>query len=223
MDGKAHTNRGGWKQDPDRVRGNILAVARTEFAANGLSGARIDEIAAKTSTSKRMIYYYFGDKESLYRRALEAAYEEVRSGEQALELDHLEPVEALEQLAAFTFEHHAKHPDFIRIVMIENIHDGAFMRKSDKIQQLNAGAIQKLESICLRGRKLGLFRNDVNALELHWHISAMSFFNVSNRATFSHIFGSSLFGVQGQESIKRHMIEMVVTLALKPIHASNAR
>ena len=218
MDGKAHLNRGGWKQDPDRVRSDILAVARTEFAANGLSGARIDEIAAKTSTSKRMIYYYFGDKESLYRRALEAAYEEVRSGEQALELDHLEPVEALKQLVAFTFEHHSKHPDFIRMVMIENIHNGAFMSKSDQIQRLNAGAIQKLELICRRGRDAGLFRDDISALELHWHISATSFFNVSNRATFSQIFGPSLFEAEGQDSIKRHMIEMVLTLALKPAH-----
>jgi AcrR family transcriptional regulator len=216
MDGKAQNNRGGWKQDPDRVRSEILTVARIEFAANGLSGARIDEIAAKTSTSKRMIYYYFGDKESLYRHALEAAYEEVRSGEQALELDHLEPVEALEQLAAFTFEHHRKHPDFIRMVMIENIHDGAFMRKSDQIQRVNAGAIQKLENICRRGREAGLFRADISALELHWHISALSFFNVSNRATFSGIFGPSLFGAEGQRSIKRHMIEMIMAVARKP-------
>jgi AcrR family transcriptional regulator len=215
MDDRSHTNRGGWKQDPERVRSDILAVARTEFAANGLSGARIDEIAAKTSTSKRMIYYYFGDKENLYRRALEAAYEEVRSGEQALELDHLEPIEALRQLAAFTFEHHRKHPDFIRLVMIENIHNGAFMSKSEQIQKLNAGAIQKLETICQRGREAGLFRADVSALELHWHISALSFFNVSNRATFSHIFGPSLFEVSGQETLKTHMIEMVLAMTRK--------
>ena len=215
MDEKTQTNRGGWKQDPDKVRGNILAVARTEFAASGLSGARIDEIAAKTNTSKRMIYYYFGDKENLYRRALEEAYEEVRSGEQALELDHLEPVEALKQLAAFTFDHHRKHPDFIRLVMIENIHNGSFMNKSEHIRKLNAGAIRKLEAICQRGREAGLFRPDVSALELHWHISALSFFNVSNRATFSHIFGQTLFEMAGQNTLKRHMIEMILAITAR--------
>src|SRR4026207_2338574 len=87
--------RGGWKQDPAGVQRNILAVAMTEFAANGLSGARIDEIAAKTHTSKRMIYYYLGDKEGLYGRVLEEAYRQVRAGEQELELDHLSPLEAL--------------------------------------------------------------------------------------------------------------------------------
>ena len=158
MDDRPANARSGWKQDPAGVRKNILAVAMAEFAANGLSGARIDEIAAKTSTSKRMIYYYFGDKEGLYGRALEEAYREVRAGEQELELDHLTPVEALKRLAEFTFDHHSRHPEFIRMVMIENIHRGQYMEKSELIRLLNAGAIQKLEAICRRGRDAGLFR-----------------------------------------------------------------
>jgi AcrR family transcriptional regulator len=216
MDDKAASGRSGWKQDPAGVRRNILAVAMAEFAANGLSGARIDEIAAKTNTSKRMIYYYFGDKEGLYGHVLEEAYRQVRTGEQELELDHLAPVEALKLLAEFTFDHHSRHPDFIRIVMIENIHHGAYLEQSELIRLLNAGAIQKLEAICRRGREAGLFRDDVTPLELHWHISAMSFFNVSNRATFSRIFGTDLFGAEGQEALKKHMVEMVISLALRP-------
>jgi len=210
---KARTS---WKQDPAGVQKNILSVALEEFAANGLSGARMDEIAAKTATSKRMIYYYFGDKEGLYRHALEEAYREVRSGEQELELDHLPPLDALKVLAEFTFDHHSRHPDFIRMVMIENIHHGAYLEKSELIQLLNAGAIQKLEAICRRGREAGLFRDDLNPLELHWHISAISFFNVSNRATFSRIFGNELFDVKGQTALKKHLVEMIVGLALRP-------
>ncbi len=209
-------SRSGWKQDPEGVRKNILAVAMEEFAANGLSGARIDEIAAKTQTSKRMIYYYFGDKEGLYGRVLEEAYRQVRAGEQELELEHLPPLEALQKLAEFTFDHHSRHPEFIRIVMIENIHHGQYLERSELIRLLNAGAIQKLEEICRRGRDAGLFRDDVTPLELHWHISALSFFNVSNRATFSHIFGNSLFGPGAQGVLKRHLVEMIVGLVLKP-------
>jgi AcrR family transcriptional regulator len=216
MDDRPANGRSGWKQDPAGVRKNILAVAMAEFAANGLSGARIDEIAAKTSTSKRMIYYYFGDKEGLYGRVLEEAYRQVRAGEQELELDHLPPVEALKVLAEFTFDHHRRHPDFIRIVMIENIHHGAYLEQSELIRLLNAGAIQKLEAICRRGREAALFRDDVTPLELHWHISAISFFNVSNRATFSRIFGNALFAADGQQALRRHLVEMVVGLALKP-------
>jgi AcrR family transcriptional regulator len=220
---KPGNNRSGWKQDPEGVRKNILTVAMEEFAANGLSGARIDEIAAKTNTSKRMIYYYFGDKEGLYRRVLEEAYREVRAGEQDLELDHLPPLEALKLLAEFTFEHHSRHPDFIRIVMIENIHHGTYLERSELIRLLNAGAIQKLEAICRRGRDAGLFREDVSPIELHWHISAMSFFNVSNRATFSRIFGDALFTPTGQQALRRHLVEMVAGLALKPEQRSRRK
>ena len=217
MDDRPARLRNGWKQDPAGVQKNILDVAMAEFAANGLSGARIDEIAAKTNTSKRMIYYYFGDKKGLYGRVLEQAYHEVRAGEQELELDHLPPVEALKLLAEFTFDHHSRHPDFIRMVMIENIHHGAYLEQSEQIRLLNATAIEKLEAICRRGRKAGLFRDGVKPDELHWVISALSFFNVSNRATFSKIFGSRLFSAKGQDTLKKHLVEMVTGLALKPV------
>ncbi len=213
MRGRPVSNRSGWKQDPEGVRSNILAVAMAEFAANGLSGARIDEIAAKTNTSKRMIYYYFGDKEGLYGKALEEAYREVRAGEEELRLDHLPPLDALRALAAFTFDHHSRHPDFIRMVMIENIHHGEYLGKSEAIRLLNAGAIRKLEDICQRGRADGAIREDITALELHWQISALSFFNVSNRATFSQIFGQELFKPAAQEALKRNVMDSVVALA----------
>ncbi|BBI54709.1 hypothetical protein HORIV_71300 [Vreelandella olivaria] len=103
-------------------------MATREFSEKGLSGARIDEIAEKTRASKRMIYYYFNDKETLYLHTLEAAYQKVRLQEAELDLDHLAPLEALSRLVRFTFCHHAKNPDFIRLVMIENIHHGRFWR-----------------------------------------------------------------------------------------------
>lgn len=206
--------RGGWKQDPAGVQANIIAVALEEFARNGLSGSRMDEIAAKTRTSKRMIYYYFGDKDGLYRRVLEEAYRKVRDGEQRLDLDDLPPVEALSRLVEFTFDHHSRNPDFIRMVMIENIHRGAYMERSDAIRAVNAGAIKKLEDICRRGREAGLFRA-VEPVEIHWHISALSFFNVSNRATFAGIFGDELFTSHGQETLKRHVVEMVLRYVIK--------
>lgn len=213
---EAEKGRGGWKQDPAGVQSNILAVAMAEFADNGLSGARIDEIAAKTRTSKRMIYYYFGDKDGLYRRVLEEAYRKVREGERNLDLEHLPPVAALTRLVEFTFDHHSRNPDFIRLVMIENIHHGAYLEQSELIGGLNAGAIEKLEAICRRGRVAGLFRDDIEPLELHWQISALSFFNVSNRATFSRIFGDALYRPKGQQILRRHVVDMVLRFVLRP-------
>jgi len=208
--------RAGWKQDPEAVRSDILKVALTEFATHGLSGARIDEIAAKTKTSKRMIYYYFGDKNGLYQQVLEEAYRSIRAGEEALELDHLAPVAALRRLVEFTFDHHWQHPDVIRLVAIENIHHGRYLAGSTIIRDVNIAAIDKLETIYRRGLADGLFRDGITPLELHWHISALSFFNVSNRYTFSLIFGDGLLTPSGQHELRGHVVDMVLRFVLRP-------
>lgn len=206
------------KRDPEGVRRDILSVAMEEFSQNGLSGARIDEIAARTRTSKRMIYYYFGDKEGLYQRVLEEAYGKVRGGESGLDLDGLEPVEALAKLCRFTFDHHRRNPAFIRMVMIENIHHGRHMQLSQSIRGVNRPAIEALEKVLQRGQESGVFRAGLNPLELHWQISALSFFNVSNAATFSFIFGDGLFTADGQEQLSRHVADMVLSYVLQPGH-----
>ncbi len=212
-------NRSRWKQNPDAVRRDILRVATQEFAAHGLSGTRMANIAAKTKTSKRMIYYYFGDKEGLYGQVLEALYAAVRQGEDQLDLAMLPPVEALQKLVVFTFDHHCQHPDFVRLVMIENIHHAKYLRTSEIIRQLNKSAIEKVQDICRRGQQDGVFRDDVDALKLHWHISSMAFFNVSNRPTFSEVFGDRLWISEEQENLRALVVDAVVGSVLK----SNAK
>ncbi|WP_199227015.1 TetR family transcriptional regulator [Aminobacter sp. AP02] len=197
-------------QDPEGTRQNILEIASEEFALNGLSGARIDEIAARTRSSKRMIYYYFGDKEGLYLSALENAYRLVREGEAKLDIEGLSPVEALSRLVEFTFDHHHQHEEFIRMVMIENIHHGQFLERSEAIRELNVTAIDHIARIYARGVSEGLFREGIDPVELHWQVSALCFFNVSNRATFSKIFGRD-FGTEEQlDRLRRNSVDMVV-------------
>lgn len=203
-----------WKQDPDAVKADILRVATAEFADRGLSGARIDEIAAKTSVSKRMIYYYFKDKEGLYRAVLEGIYARLRANENALDLEGLGPVAALEELTKATFDSHRALPDFIRLVMIENIHHATYMKQSSIIPRLNSKIIQTLTALCTRGRAAGLFRSDVDPVELHWMISAMSFYNVSNRDTFSHSFGSELQSEEGQARLKSRVVDAVLSMTV---------
>ena len=204
-----------WKQDPEGVRANILAVALAEFAEHGLSGARMDEIAAKTRTSKRMIYYYFGDKDGLYRNVLEHAYRHIRHGEKELRQDDLAPADALRQLAEFTFEHHSRNPDFIRLVMIENIHHGNYLKNSELIRSLNETAISRVEAIYNKGVAEGAFRKGIAPVAIHWQISALSFFNVSNRVTFSHLFGEELFDEEGQSLLRRQVADSVVRFVSK--------
>ena len=204
------------RQDPDGTRQNIIEIASEEFALNGLSGARIDEIAARTRTSKRMIYYYFGDKEGLYLTALENAYRMVREGEGKLDVDGLLPLDALRRLVEFTFDHHHKHEPFIRMVMIENIHHGEYLERSKTISGLNVTAIDTIEKVYARGVEEGLFRPSLDPLELHWQISALCFFNVSNRATFSKIFGQDVGTPKAQKALRRAVVDMVLRYVVRP-------
>ena len=133
--------------DPERTMADILAVAITEFADKGLAGARIDAIAAATRTSKRMIYYYFGSKDGLYVAVLEEVYRRMRSIEGELHLDDLPPEDALRKLVGFTFDYQLDNPDFIRLVMNENIHRGEFLAQSTMIQKLNVPAINAVREV----------------------------------------------------------------------------
>src|SRR5688572_12104495 len=197
-------------QDPEGTRRNILEVASKEFALNGLSGARIDEIAARTRSSKRMIYYYFGDKEGLYLHALENAYQLVRDGEAKLDTDGLPPLDSLRKLVEFTFEHHRQHEEFIRMVMIENIHHGQYLERSEVIRDVNKTAIDHIARIYHRGVAEGTFRPGIDPVDLHWQVSALCFFNVSNRATFSKIFDRDLDSEETQARLRRNAVDMIL-------------
>lgn len=173
---------------PEATMADILAVATAEFAAKGLSGARIDEIAQATRTSKRMIYYYFGSKEGLYVKVLEEAYSRIRRIEAELHLDDLEPEEAIRRLVHFTMDYQWANQDFIRLVMNENIHRGSFLSHSKAIRQLNVPAIDGVRSVYQRGVAAGVFRPGLDPVDLHMSISALSIFNVANQYTFALIF-----------------------------------
>ncbi|WP_455273562.1 TetR/AcrR family transcriptional regulator [Rhizobium herbae] len=180
------------KNDPEKTKEDILNVATKEFAALGLAGGRVDAIAERTRTSKRMIYYYFGSKEDLYLAVLEKAYRKIRSLEADLELSSMAPVSALRILVAGTFDHDENNPDFVRLVSIENIHQAAHMKRSREIKDLNVSIVRTLEEILARGKKDGSFKRDVDPIDLHMLISAFCFFRVSNRHTFGTIFRRDL-------------------------------
>ena len=173
------------QRDAERTRNEILDVATREFAEHGYSGARVDEIAERTRTTKRMIYYYFGGKEQLYIAVLERAYaRDPAAPSSEVDVEHLEPVAAIRRLAELTFDHHEAHPDFIRLVSIENIHRAEHMARSQAIAELGTPAIDLIERILERGRAEGIFRRDVDAIDVHMMISAFCVFRVANRHTF---------------------------------------
>ena len=196
--------------DPEGTKRNIIEIATEEFADKGFSGARVDIIAARTKTSKRMIYYYFGGKEGLYVAVLEAAYRSIRVVEAALDLQHQGPEDALQTLIAFTFDYQNAHPEFVRLVMNENILQGAHLSHSKVIQGLNVTAIDAIRDLLARGQRDGVFRRDVDPVDLHMSISALCFFNVANRATFSTIFKRDMASPKALNERREQVVDTIL-------------
>lgn len=180
------------KNDAGATRENILKIAAEEFSAAGFSGARVDEIAERTKTSKRMIYYYFGSKDGLYLAVLEQAYARIRGLESTLQLENLPPTQAMRRLIESTFDHDDQNPDFVRLVSIENIHRAAHMKQSAVLSRMNVGVIDIIAEILRRGYADRSFSRAVDPVDLHMMISAQCFFRVSNQYTFGAIFGRDL-------------------------------
>ena len=199
----------GRTNDPARTMAEILTVATHEFADKGLTGARIDMIAAATRTSKRMIYYYFGSKDGLYLAVLEEAYRRMREIEANLHLDDLQPMAALRKLVEFTYDHHRDNEDFIRLVMNENIQRGDYLRQSKTIQSLNSNAIQSVQAVYARGLAQGVFRAGLDPVDIHSAISAFTFFNVSNRHTFGLIFQDKASQDKAETLKRDQVVELI--------------
>jgi AcrR family transcriptional regulator len=197
-------------RDPERTRSDLLEVATAAFAESGYSGTRVDDIAERTRTTKRMIYYYFGSKEGLYLAVLERAYRGIRETEQGLHVGELAPIEALRRIAELTYDHHLAHSEFIRLVSIENIHRGEFIQRLESLRTLNRPALGLLEGILERGRADRTLRGDVDALDVHLLISSYCFFQVSNQYTFGYLFDRDLLDPARRDHLRTMIGDVVV-------------
>ncbi len=196
--------------DPEGTKRNIVEAATHEFARKGYGGARVDAIADRTRTSTRMIYYYFGDKEGLYLAVLEAVYGAIRRSEATLDLEHQPPANALARLVGFTFDYYNDHPEFVRLVMNENIMDGVHLKRSRTIRKLNVPVIDAVRRIVARGQRQGVFRQDIDPIELHMSISALGIFDVANRATFSTIFKRDMASARARAERRQQIVDIIL-------------
>ena len=198
------------RPDPERARAGIRAAARVEFARRGLGGARVDQITARAGSNKRMIYYYFGNKEALFLAALESAYEDIRRAEQSLKLTDLDPAEGMRRLVRFTWEYHLAHPEFITLLNSENLHRARHLKKSKEIRALHSPLVATLEGLLERGQRAGVFRGGVDPVQLYISIAALGYFYLSNNHTLTTIFGRDLMRPQALKQRLAHMTELVL-------------
>ncbi|SDB81035.1 DNA-binding transcriptional regulator, AcrR family [Raineyella antarctica] len=198
-------------RDAVRTRAEILQVATAEFARSGLSGARVDEIAALTRTTKRMIYYYFGGKGGLYAAVLEEAYAGIRRAEQKLDLAALSPVEAMRTIVEFGFDYHAEHPELGRLVSIENIHHAEHLRASERQIPINTPVLAMLDEVLARGWEDGSFRRPgVRSIDVHLMAMSWAIFQVTNRPTIEASFGHDMAAPENRATARRIAVEAIL-------------
>jgi AcrR family transcriptional regulator len=196
--------------DIERTRAEILAAALNVFAEKGLDGARVDDIAALTHTTKPAIYYHFRSKQELYAAVLENAYGGIRDLEAQLDLDLSDPVDAMRRLVEASFDYHAANPAWVRLVSIENIHGARHIAGKPEFARRNAGIVERVRTILQAGEKMGVFRTGVDPIQAHWVISSLCFYRVSNRATWKENFGLDMGAPEITRLQRRLAVETVL-------------
>lgn len=180
------------RRDAEATRARILAAATEEFTRHGLAGARGDRIAERAQSSERMVYYYFGNKEGLYREVLDAVYVELRQAERSLDLDGLAPPEALSTFCRFVWRYYHAHPEFIGLVNAENLHQASQLRRSPRLGELVSPVVEMLDRVVRRGERAGIFRKGIDATQLYIAIAGLGYFYLSNTHTLSAVLGRRL-------------------------------
>jgi AcrR family transcriptional regulator len=199
-------------RDAEATKARILAAAKREFAKNGLGGARVDVIAEKARANKRMIYHYFESKEGLFQRVLEEAYIDIRSAEQKLNLDHLEPAAALERLVRFTWDYYLKNPEFLTLVNSENLHRAKHLKNSEAVKVVSRKFVSMVGAILDRGVEAGVFRPGVDPVQLNITIAAIGYYYLTNRFTGAIVFERDLMEKSALEARLAFNIDTVLRL-----------
>ncbi len=143
-------------RDAQATRARILDAAATEFAAKGISGARIDDIAERARANKRMLYYYFGSKEGLFRAVLRR--------ELTARIEHVSqlPGDRVERLVERQ-AHHALDRSHVRLLQWEALEDVEDPSPEDDLRA--AGCHTWLEAVAA-DQRAGLVAPDLDPAQL---------------------------------------------------------
>jgi len=202
-------------RDADRSALAILRAARDEFAEHGLGGARMERIAERAALDKRLIYYYFENKDSLFRAVLEQTYLDIREAEKQLHLSDLPPAEAVRKLTEFTWHYYLAHPEFLTLLNSANLHRARHLEGSARAREMNTPLIQTLGGVLERGRADGSFRGGIDPMQLYISIAGLCYFYLGNNHTLSAIFGRNLMSPKARNERLSHICDVILGYVLR--------
>jgi AcrR family transcriptional regulator len=208
-------------RDPEATRKRILSAAKQEYARYGLDGARVDRIATRAKTNKRMLYHYFGNKDDLYQHTLEDVYARFREAEASLHIEQDDPVIAIRRLVAFTWEYYIAHPEFLTLVNTENLHKAVYLGKSKRVDELSKPFIQRMESLLVRGAKQGLFRKNIDAIHILITIAAVGYHYLNNQHTGTIVYKRDMMSKAALRSRLQFNTDAILRIVCTPKTLSN--
>jgi AcrR family transcriptional regulator len=203
-------------RDPEATQKRILAAAKHEFARNGLGGARIDAIASRAATNKRMLYHYFGNKDALFTRTLEDAYGAFREAEAALALEQDDAVTAMRRLMLFTFDYYLKNPEFITLVNSENLHKARHIKASAAMDAMNKPFVARMARLLQRGAADGVFRTGLDAVQILITVAGLGYHYLNNRHTGHFVYGRDMMTPAALKSRSEFNVQAILRIVCTP-------
>ena len=197
------------EHNAQQTRESILRAAIKVFAQYGYEGGSVEKISQQAKSFDRMIYYYFGSKESLFVEVLETIYSRMNDAEAQLAIDVSKPLLALEQVIHFVLDYYRNHPEFVTLLNTENLHKGRHIVKSLRAKEYSSPAITVIGDILQSGVQQGLVRADVSPRDVYLLIAATGYFYMSNRHTLTAFLGENIDAPQAVAQWKSFVLDTV--------------
>ena len=204
------------RESSRKTREMILDGALTEFSEKGFDGARIDEIALRAGVNKNLLYHHYGSKDGLFTALLERTYDTIRRRQKDLQLRGMDPVVGMRKLVIFTGRIWVQFPEFLRLLQSENLNGGRHVRASSEIPKMYDPLLDTIGELLERGSNTGVFRKDVDPIDLYISISALTAHYITNHHTFEALFGQRLMSPQRIKQRLEHAADMVERYLLAP-------
>ncbi len=199
------------RRDPEATRRRIMDAATKEFAKHGFGGARVDRISQKAQTNERMLYYYYKSKQNLFLCVLENVFSKYNEAEKELHLDQGKPIQSMRILASFMWDYYYHHPEFIRLLNSENLHEAKHLRESSSLGNFIYPFIQAIERLLVSGKNLKLFREDIDPVRFYLTISSLGYYILANRYTLSVVTGYDLMSKTEYETMKDIHLDVLMS------------
>lgn len=192
-------------ENPATAR-RILAAAEQHFAAQGMAGARTDEIAADAHANKAMLYYYFGSKRRLHRAVLENLFCQLKKVVYAPTAPDSTPRDRLRAWVNGYFDFLASHPNYPRLVQREAMDANPKLEWIAK--EYFRPFLKHLSGLIDDGISAGEFRK-VDPHQTAFTMLGASAFYFAAAPVMKHVVGHELMTPQALDARRRALVDFL--------------